>query len=168
MLEVYYYDTTISGATAWNQDYSAVINTFTNNDFSAATVTGTGQWYDDSTDVLDELRFLQIGKLPYRWEEDLISEFGDLEAFSTTANNTEQDLVIGDYFLNDPDNFTTPPRNIFPDNYGTGMFNSLNDYWMTSSGVTNDAYFTVDFNANKVISGIFMDHAHHNSTDDVT
>lgn len=161
--EFIYHDTT---SESWRRDYSDLTNPFQNNDFSDITISGTGQWFDDSTDVLASRRSLQLGIIPFDFENELFAEFAEIEANSTTATENP-DVVLGSYFIQ-PDVFDTPPRNVFPDNYDrAGMQSQPNSSWATTSGSTNQGYFILDFNTTKEVSGFYIEPGHLGDSDNL-
>lgn len=167
--DVIFYDTTASGMPSWVKDYNGVSNPIVNGDFSAATISGSGQWFDASTDVAAARRYIQLSKIPYAYEDDLIAKYGTLSA-STTTSLGNANAVLGDYFLTNPTTTTTPPRNVFPTNFSTAPFTTAASYWATSSGNTNHGFVTVDFGAStpQYVSGFLIDFAHLTGTDDAT
>src|SRR3972149_5769248 len=144
--DVIYYDASSEG---WLRDYSNITNPFQDSEF--VTITGTGAWSDSSTDVALSRRYLQVTRIPFEYEEDLLAAYGTLASFSTTAKGNPN-YVLGDWFLPGSYNFTTPPRNVFPDNFGDDMHFAGNfgdsdtsgTFWATTSGSTNHGYFIVD------------------------
>lgn len=162
IVAVAYYNAT---GESWLHGYSEVINPFVNADFSAPTVTGTGPfdapgpgWYRDDADAVEPPTSakIDVSKIPVNYKDDLLSKYATLLANSTTAAGTPAD-VVGDFFI-DSSVFTTPPRNVFPQNYS-----SVPDAvasWATSSGVpgAGAGYITWSFGTTlREVSSFFFD-----------
>ncbi len=145
VVDVCYYD---ASGESWRRDYTNLVNPFTNPDFTATTVTGSGPnnagnwWYETGTDttVINNQRFFKIYKLPFDYADEVLAAKATLIA-STPANKGSAQQIIGDYYI-DADSFSTPPRNVFPTNYDISIFDASIPYATTSglataSGVAN-------------------------------
>ena len=166
VLDVCYYD---SSSESWTRDYAdAPTNPFTNADFSAATITGTGPydtpgagWYELGPDAtaspLD--KGIDLYRLPFDYENEILAEFGTLLTFSTTYEGGpptgDPHYVTGDYFVS-AGNYQTPPKNVFPAQFEASMETGIQ--WVTSSGVPGgyDAYIAWTLDPPQEIAGFSL------------
>lgn len=167
---VYHY---VSSGEAWTKDYTDFVNPFVNHDFTYTTITGSPgadgrRWYetgDDYEDVgkTDGSRRYKISTVPYNFREEILNKAILLEASPYTMNSPE--AVNTEYFIQGDigalDN--NPPKHKFPKHYnGTSYVQTSTDYnssgpWVTSSGVTNDAFCSWTLEEPTYVSSFYVD-----------
>jgi hypothetical protein len=165
---VHSYDASQEG---WKRDYEGTINPFVNHDFTFTTITGSPlgnerRWYETGTDYADILktdgsRYIKLGTLPYDFRNDVLSKATLLESTPSLVESAES--INTDYFV-DGDATTVKAsqnKNRFPKNYDTYFFfggpTHNTALWVTSSGVTNDAFCSWTLQEPTYISSFYID-----------
>lgn len=165
---VHSYDSSQEG---WKRDYEGTVNPFVNHDFTFTTITGSPlgnerRWYETGTDYADILntdgsRYIKLGVLPYDFRNDVLSKATLLESTPSLVESAE--AINTDYFVDGDDTTVkaSQNKNRFPKNYDayfTGGGPTHNRaLWVTSSGVTNDAFCSWTLQEPTYVSSFYVD-----------